>query len=170
VLDFLTERLRVQLRTEGARHDVLAAVLAAQADDDLARVLARTDAVAGFLGDPAGADLLAAYRRAANILRIEDRKDGPHAGPADPALFAQAEETALGRALDDLSDVAALLAAEDFAGAMARMAGLRAPVDAFFQNVTVNADAPNLRRNRLALLATLRAAIDRVADFSRIEG
>ena len=77
----------------------------------------------------AGAGQLAADTGEADLqLRIEDRKDGPHAGPADPALFAQAEETALGRALDDLSDVAALLAAEDFAGAMARMAGLRAPV------------------------------------------
>jgi glycyl-tRNA synthetase beta chain len=171
ILEFLAERLRVQLRGEGARHDVLAAVFAAGADDDFVRLLARTEAVAALLGTDDGANLLTAYRRAANILRIEERKDGPHDGVPDPGLLREAEETALLHGLDHSGRrIATHLAAEDFGAAMAEMAGLRVPLDAFFEKVTVNASEPELRRNRLALLGRVRATMDRVADFSRIEG
>ncbi len=171
VLDFLAERLRVQLRAEGARHDVLAAVFAAGADDDLVRLLARTNAVAALLGTAAGESLLTAYRRAANILRIEERKDGPHDHTPDPALLRAAEEMSLHDALTHAGPhIAAHLAAEDFSGAMAEMGRLRAPLDGFFDKVTVNAKEPELRRNRLALLARVRATMDQVADFSRIDG
>ncbi|WP_135467968.1 glycine--tRNA ligase subunit beta [Crenalkalicoccus roseus] len=171
VLDFIAERLRVQLRAEGARHDLVAAVFGATPDDDLVRLLARAEALRGLLESPDGANLLAAYRRAANILRIEERKDGPFRPAADPALFAQAEERALAAALDAAEPAArARIAAEDFAGAMAALAALRAPVDAFFDRVTVNDPVPELRRNRLGLLARLRSAMDAVADLSKIEG
>ena len=170
-LDFIIERLRVQLRAEGARHDVLAAVFAGGAGDDLALLTARADAVAGFLAAPEAADLLAGYRRAANILRIEDRKDGPHEGLPDPALLAQAEERALADALGVAgAAIRAALAHEDFTGAMAAMATLRAPLDDYFAAVTVNAPQPELRRNRLLLLREVRDTMNLAADFSRIEG
>jgi glycyl-tRNA synthetase beta chain len=159
----------VQLRAEGARHDVLTAVFATGADDDIVRLLARTSAVAGLLGSDDGTNLLTAYRRAANILRIEDRKDGPHTGPTDPALLQDAAEIALDKAVLGLHGLDALLAKEDYAGAMTLLAGLRAPLDAFFADVTVNAKEPEFRRNRLRLLHRVRAAMDRVADFSRLE-
>ena len=171
ILGFLVERLRVQLRVEGARHDVLEAVFAAGADDDIIRLLARTDAVATLLAGPDGANLLTAYRRAANILRIEEKKDGPHAAPPDGALFAAPEESVLAAALAAAAPtIAARLEAEDYAAAMESMAGLRASLDAFFDRVTVNAPEPELRRNRLRLLARVRATMDQVADFSKIEG
>jgi len=171
ILDFLADRLRVQLRSEGARHDVLTAVFASGADDDIVRLLARTNAIAALLGTEAGVSLLTAYRRAANILRIEERKDGPHDRDPDQALLQQDEESALAHALHHAApQIAAHLKAEDFAAAMADMANLRAPLDAFFDKVTVNAKEPELRRNRLALLARVRATMDQVADFSRIEG
>ena len=171
VVGFLVERLRVQLRADGARHDVLAAVFAAGADDDLVRLLARTDALAALLGTADGANLLTAYRRAANILRIEEKRDGPHRDPPDPALFEQGEERALAAALDDAEPrLVHQIGAEDFAAAMTTLAALRPPLDAFFDKVTVNASEPNLRRNRLRLLNRVRAAMDRVADFSKIEG
>ena len=170
-MDFLADRLRVQLRAEGARHDVLSAVFAAGADDDITRLLARTDAVAALLGTEDGANLLTAYRRAANILRIESKKDGPHDAAPDPALPQQPEERAVARALDAAeATISRLLEAEDFAGAMSAMAALRTPLDAFFDRVTVNAEQPELRRNRLRLLNRVRNVMDRVADFSKIEG
>jgi glycyl-tRNA synthetase beta chain len=174
ILEFLAERLRIQLRAEGARHDVLAAVFAATgehgADDDLTRLLARADAVTGLLGAAGGTDLLTAYRRAANILRIEERKDGPHRTPPDPSLFREPAEIDLGHALGTMDEVIRLLEQEQYGAAMASLARLRAPLDAFFDRVTVNAPEPNLRLNRLRLLNLLRATMDRVADFSRIEG
>jgi glycyl-tRNA synthetase beta chain len=171
LLDFLADRLRVQLRAEGARHDVLAAVFAAGADDDITRLLARTDAVAALLGSEDGANLLTAYRRAANILRIEDRKDGPHEGEPDRSLLRDAEELALVDALH-ATDRAILpsLEQENFTAAMAAMARLRPPLDAFFDKVTVNAPEPDLRRNRLRLLHEVRSKMDRIADFAKIEG
>jgi glycyl-tRNA synthetase beta chain len=170
VLDFLFDRLRVQLRADGARHDVVAAVLGTAADDDLVRLLARADALRALVESEDGANLLAAYRRAANILRIEEKKDGPHSGPLDPALLTQREEHALVAALEKAEPEAArLLAAEDFAGAMAALATLRVPVDAFFDKILVNDPDPQLRRNRLRLLARLRTAMDSVADLSKIE-
>ena len=171
VLDFLAERLRVQLRGEGARHDVLAAVFAAGADDDIVRLLARTDAVAALLRSDDGLNLLTAYRRAANILRIEERKDGPHTGEPDPGLLRLPEETVLAhtlRATD--ATIQPLLAREDYSSAMAAMAALRPLLDQFFDKVTVNAPEPELRRNRLRLVHKVRATMDRIADFSKIEG
>ena len=171
VSNFMIDRLRVQLRADGARHDALAAVFAVGADTDLLRLLGRSDALAALLGTEDGANLLTAYRRAANILRIEEKRDGPHCDPPNPALFAQVEEHALAATLDKLEPrLAALLAEEDFAGAMTTLATLRAPLDAFFDHVTVNAPEPDLRRNRLSLLNRVRAAMDQVADFSKIEG
>lgn len=170
LLDFLAERLRVQLRAEGARHDVLAAVLGLGLDDDFTRLLARTDAVAALLGTEDGANLLAAARRAANILRIEEKKDGPHDGPVDDGLLEHDAERALAVCLDVTApEVAHAIATEDFSGAMARLATLRSPLDDFFAAVIVNDDRDNLRQNRLRLLAKLRAAMNNAADFARID-
>src|SRR5271165_5644439 len=171
LLGFLAERMRVQLRAEGARHDVLDAVFAAGSDDDIVRLLARTTAIATLLGSEDGANLLTAYRRAANILRIEERKDGAYEPTPDAALFTQSEERTLSEALSSAEPlIAARLETEDFTGAMSAMATLRSPLDAFFDHATVNAPEAGLRRNRLALLARVRAVIDRVAHFSKIEG
>jgi glycyl-tRNA synthetase beta chain len=170
VLDFIAERLRVQLRGEGARHDILSAVFAAGGDDDIVRLLARSAALNALIATDDGRNLLAAYKRAANILRIEDKKDGPHAALVDANLLQTPDETTLHAALAATANLKKLLAAEDFAGAMAVMAGLRAPLDAFFANVTVNADDPGLRRNRLGLLASIRERMNDIADFSAIEG
>ena len=169
VLRFLTDRLRVTLRAEGARHDILSAVM--ERDDDLLRLLARADALGDTLDTPEGADLLAAYRRAQNILRIETKKDGPHDGPVEDVLLYQTEERALDTALAEaLPAVDAALATEDFPAAMAALATLRTPLDAFFTAVVVNDPDAALRRNRLALLSRLTTAMDRVADLSKIEG
>jgi glycyl-tRNA synthetase beta chain len=171
VLAFLLERLRVQLRAEGARHDILAAAIGAGEDDDLLRVLARAEALATLLAGPDGANLLAAYTRAASILRAEEKRDGPHDGEVDPELLTAPEEQALAGALDAAEPaVAAALAAERFADAMAALGRLRAPLDAFFDRVTVNAPDAALRRNRLRLLNRVRRAMHAIADFGRIEG
>jgi glycyl-tRNA synthetase beta chain len=171
LLGFIAERLRVQLRAEGARHDVLSAILAGGVDPDLSRLIARTTAVAAFLASEAGANLLAGYKRAANILRIEDKKDGPHEGEHDPEAAVLPQERALVAALGTAGpDVRACLAREDYTGAMSAMAGLRGPLDDFFTSVTVNDPEPKLRRNRLLLLRAVRQTMHVVADFSRIEG
>ncbi|WP_458095787.1 glycine--tRNA ligase subunit beta [Roseomonas sp. WA12] len=172
VVEFLAERLRVQMRAEGLRHDLVAAAFGTSGDDDLNRLLARADALRDFLSSIEGTDLLAAYRRAANILRIEEKKDGRSYAPAvDPALLRAPEEMALAAALEAARPgVTAALSREDFAGAMAALSPLRAPVDAFFDRVTVNDPDRELRGNRLGLLAMLRGAMDEVADISRIEG
>ena len=171
LLDFLTDRLRVQLRAEGTRHDVVTAVLGAAPDDDLNRLLRRAAAVREFVESEAGANLLAAYKRATNILRIEEKRDG-HAFDTgyEHHLLKAHEEEALAAALEPAAARIDLdLSAEDFERAMEAMATLRAPVDAFFEKVIVNDPAPELRRNRLKLLARLRATMDAVADFSKIE-
>jgi len=171
LLEFIADRLRVQLRAEGARHDVLAAIFAADQQDDIVRLLAQTDAVASFLRAGEGADLLAAARRAANILRIEDKKDGPHRGPVDPAQLVLDQEKSLDAALTRTeAELDTLLATEQFGPAMATLARLRPDLDAFFDDVTVNAPEPGLRQNRLRLLARVAASMHRTADFSRIEG
>jgi glycyl-tRNA synthetase beta chain len=170
ILEFLAIRLTVHLRGEGARHDVLAAVFAAGSDDDITRLLHRAEAVSTLLGQDDGANLLAAYRRAANILRIEERKDGPHTDAPDPSLLVEPEEQGLERAIIAGMAIEMLVHDEHYAEAMAEMAKLRGPLDAFFEKVTVNASDPKLRRNRLRLLNQVRAIMDRVADFSRIEG
>jgi glycyl-tRNA synthetase beta chain len=173
VFSFIIERLTVQLRADGARYDVLNAVFAARAldpDDDIVALLARTDALELLLTTADGANLLAAYRRAANILRIESRKDGPHDGPIDPGLLTEPAEATLAEALRSMRDVAGMLRGENYRDAMALTSRLRAPLDAFFEKVTVNDADPNLRRNRLRLLNQVRSIMDQIADFSRIEG
>jgi glycyl-tRNA synthetase beta chain len=171
VLDFLAERLRIALRAEGRRHDVLAAVFAAGADDIIPRLLSRTEAVTGLLASENGANLLTAYRRAANILRIEQRKDGPHDGQHDPACFRTDEEHALSRAVAEADiEIGARLKCDDYQAALGVLANLRSPLDAFFDKVTVNAAEADLRLNRLRLLHKVRSTMDRIADFSKIEG
>jgi glycyl-tRNA synthetase beta chain len=170
VFEFIVERLVVQLRADGARYDVLNAVFAAGSDDDIVRVLARTEAVASLLGTQDGANLLFAYRRAANILRIEERKDGPFDDAPDRDLLGEPAEVDLDHALTTCSVVARLLDDESYSEAMTVMARLRPALDAFFEKVTVNAPEPELRRNRLRLLNQVRSIMDQIADFSRIEG
>lgn len=172
LMDFLADRLKVVLRDRGVRHDLIDAVFALGGEDDLVRLLARVDALQNFLKTDDGANLLIAYRRASNIVRIEEKKDGrAYSDSPDPALVELPEERALVATLAE-AESAALprLHAEDFAGCMAVLARLRAPVDAFFEKVTVNADNPALRANRLRLLSQIRATLNAVADFSRIEG
>jgi glycyl-tRNA synthetase beta chain len=176
LMAFFAERLKVQMREKGVRHDVVDAVFALGGEDDLVRLLARVEAVQTFLGTEAGKNLLTAYGRAANIVRAEEKKDkalaARIAGPPDAALLEQSEEKAVASALHEVERaLGPALKAEDFAGAMKAFAGLRAPIDSFFEKVTVNvADKPELRLNRLKLLNQIRATMDSVADFSRIEG
>jgi glycyl-tRNA synthetase beta chain len=163
----------VALREKGVRHDLIDAVFALGGEDDLVRLLARVEALKAFVDAEDGRNLLAAYRRAMNIVRIEAKKDKAErfAGAADPVLFAAAEEKALGAALRAAeAGVADALKREDFAAAMKWLASLRAPLDAFFDTVTVNASEPALRLNRLRLLQEIGAAMNRIADFSKVEG
>ena len=170
VLAFIIERLRVQLRAEGRRHDVLAAAFAAANDDDLTRLLARADAVEALLGTTEGSNLLAAYRRAANILRAEDKKSALGNLTVDTALLSDSAEIALASALENATaQVTNALAGENFSAAMTELSKIRPVVDEFFEKVIVNADDPGLRKNRLALLQQLRSLTDRAADFSRLE-
>ncbi len=171
VLDFIFERLRVKLRGEGKRFDVLDAVFAVSADGNLVRLMKRVDALTSFLSTEDGTNLLIAYRRAANILRIEEAKKGTIHGPPNPMLFELPEERRLADLLKDL--VAPLtedIFREDFTGMMDKMAQLRVPVDAFFDKITVNTDLPDLSLNRFKILAQLRSTMHAVADFSKIEG
>ncbi len=172
LLDFFADRLKVALREKGVRHDLISAVFALGGEDDLVRLLARVDALKLFLDSDDGANLLTAYKRASNIVRIEEKKDGRAYDQAvDVALLSAAEEKALHEALTVATTASArALAAEDFAGAMAALARLRRPVDEFFDAVTVNADDAALRANRLRLLSQIRATLHGVADFSEIEG
>jgi len=170
--DFFADRLKVHLREAGVGHDLISAVFALGGEDDLVRLMARVEALKAFLASDDGTNLLVAYRRAVNIVRIEERKDGRgHDGAADPTLLVQNEERKLLDALSRADTASAeALEAEDFAAAMAAMATLRRPVDDFFDRVTVNTDEVKLRDNRLALLSRIRETLHRVADFSRIEG
>ena len=172
LLDFFADRLKVHLKEKGVRHDLVNAVFALGDEDDLVRLLARVDALADFLSSDDGANLLIAYRRAANIVKIEEKKDATsYVGPAQSALLRQDEEKALGQALGPARDTLGhALKAENFAAAMATLAGLRRAVDSFFDKVTVNADEADLRVNRLKLLAEIGAAMGEVADFSKVEG
>ena len=172
LLDFFADRLKVALREKGIRHDLIDSVFSLGGEDDLVRLLARVEALRSFIESDDGKNLLVAYRRAANIVKIEAKKDKlERYGVVDPARYAQAEEKALAAALDKVAaESGALIGKEDFAGAMRLLAGLRQPVDAFFDKVTVNAPDRNLRLNRLALLQRLAATMDKIADFSRIEG
>ena len=171
-LAFFADRLKVQLREQGARHDLVDAVLAVEGQDDLLRSCAASRRWRKFLETDDGKNLLAGNKRAANILRIEEKKDGKaYAGEPDPSLYAQAEEMALAQAIEVAKAEAPRQSRkEDFAGAMAAMAKLRPQVDAFFDKVTVNADDKAVRENRLKLLNQIREATRAVADFSKIEG
>lgn len=172
LLSFFFDRLKVSLKEKGVRHDLIDAVLALGGEDDLVRLLARVDALAGFVATEDGANLLAAAKRASNILRIEEKKDGKsYSEPVDAARLDQPEEKVLADALVAAGKRAAdAVAAEDFTGAMAAFAALRAPLDAFFDKVTVNADDKELRANRLRLLSQIRDTLALIADFSKIEG
>jgi glycyl-tRNA synthetase beta chain len=172
LLAFFADRLKVLLREQGKRHDLVDAVFAL-GDDDLVRIVARVQALDGFLSTEDGANLLAGYRRAVNILKAEARKNPAEAydGAADPALFGAPEERALHEALQQTSaELEPKLSREDFTGAMASLARLRAPVDSFFDRVLVNDPDPGVRLNRLRLLASMRDAAGRVADFSLVSG
>jgi glycyl-tRNA synthetase beta chain len=174
LMAFFADRLKVQMREKGVRYDVVDAVFALGGEDDLVRLLARVEAVQSFLGTEAGKNLLVAYGRAANIVRVEERKDRSLTvriqGTPDATLFVQDEEKALHAQLADMS-LSKWIEAEDFVAAMNELAGLREPIDAFFEKVTVNvADNDGLRVNRLKLLNEIRATMDSVADFSKIEG
>jgi glycyl-tRNA synthetase beta chain len=172
LLEFLTDRLKVHLREKGVRHDLIAAVFALGGEDDLVRLLARVDALQRFLKGEDGANLLVAFRRAANILKIEEQRDKTRYGPeVDAGLLRLPEEKALHAALGQASGaLSAALDAERFEEAMRLLARLRPIVDGFFDKVTVNAPEAELRANRLRLLAAIPATLGRVADFSRIEG
>jgi glycyl-tRNA synthetase beta chain len=176
LMAFFADRLKVQMREKGVRHDVVDAVSALGGEDDLVRLLARVEAVQSFLATEAGKNLLTAYGRAANIVRAEEKKDktlaAKIAGAPDAALMEQSEEKTVAAALADIERlVKSALQREDFAGAMTAFADLRQPIDSFFEKVTVNvAEKPDLRLNRLKLLNQIRATMDSVADFSRIEG
>lgn len=172
LLAFFADRLKVHLREKGMRHDLVDAVFALGGQDDLVLLVARADALDVFVRSDDGANLLAAYKRAVNILRIEEKRDAnSYNRHADPAAFRQEEERAL---FDRISEAAAeaddAVRREDFTAAMSAMARLRAPVDAFFDKVTVNADDAELRVNRLLLLSQIRSTLESVADFSKIEG
>ncbi|HYG88220.1 MAG TPA: glycine--tRNA ligase subunit beta [Azospirillum sp.] len=172
LLAFFADRLKVVLRDQGVRHDLIDAVFALGGEDDLVRLLARVKALQEFVGSEDGANLLTAYKRASNIVRIEEKKDGKaYDQPVDAALLKLAEEKDLYGALTDAAATAKpLLDKENFTGTMAALARLRGPVDAFFDKVTVNAEEADLRANRLRLLSQIRATLNAVADFSRIEG
>lgn len=172
LLAFFADRLKVYLRDRGARHDLVDAVFALEGQDDLVLIVKRVEALSDFLGTDDGKNLLAGYKRAVNILRIEEKKGATtFEGDPDAALLIEAEEKTLAAAITKAANEATrAVAAEDFAGAMSALAALRAPVDAFFDKVTVNADDAATRINRLKLLAQIRAALHTVADFSRVEG
>jgi glycyl-tRNA synthetase beta chain len=171
LLRFFADRLKVHLRGEGVRHDLISAVFAAGEEDDLVRLLARVDALGAFLVTDDGRNLLTAYRRASNIVGIEEKRDKRRYEEApDPALLREPAETELYQALTAARGrIEAALAAEDYAAAMAAVAALRPPVDRFFDEVMVNVDDPQLRVNRLRLLGLIRSALGRVADFGLIE-
>ncbi|MGY6643886.1 MAG: glycine--tRNA ligase subunit beta [Salinarimonas sp.] len=175
LLAFLVDRLKVYLRDHGARHDLIDAVFALPGQDDLTSAVRRVEALGRFLETEDGANLLAGFKRAANILRIEEKKDAKAFDAApDLALIqdrGQIEEKALAVSLARSREEAqAAIAKEDFEAAMRALSQLRAPVDAFFDKVTVNAEDPALRDNRLRLLHALREATRAVADFSLIQG
>jgi glycyl-tRNA synthetase beta chain len=176
LLSFFHDRLKVLLRDQGQRHDLVDAVLASgEGNDDLLLVVRRVEALAAFLTTDDGKNLLAGTKRAMNILRIEEKKDGrAYDGAPDAALVhdkGMAEERSLFNLLNSATGHARdYVAREDYAGAMKALAELRPAVDAFFDKVTVNSDDPALRENRLKMLGELRAATATVADFSKIEG
>jgi len=171
LLSFFADRLKGQLREQGARYDLVDAVFALEGQDDLLMIVRRVEALGKFLDTDDGKNLLAGTKRAANILRIEEKKDGKaHDGAPDAALYSLDEEKTLAKAIDQVTaEASAAVAKEDFAAAMSAMAKLRPAVDAFFDKVKVNDDDAKVRENRLKLLNEIRAATRAVADFSRIQ-
>jgi glycyl-tRNA synthetase beta chain len=172
LLAFFADRLKVFLRDQGKRHDLIDAVFALGGQDDLALIVRRVEALDAFLKTDDGTNLLAGVKRAANILAIEEKKDKKsYAGPYDLKLITEKEEAALAAAIEATKqDTVAAINVENFAGAMRALSELRAPVDAFFDKILVNADDPAIRENRLRLLSEIRAATQTVADFSKITG
>jgi glycyl-tRNA synthetase beta chain len=172
LLEFFADRLKVQLRDQGARHDLVDAVFALGGQDDLLMVVRRVEALGKFLDSDDGKNLLAGTKRAGNILSIEEKKDKrTFDGAPDVSLYKLDEEKALAKAIDQVkTEAGAAVAKEDFAAAMGVIAKLRPAVDAFFDKVKVNDDEPKVRENRLKLLNEIRAATRAVADFSKIEG
>ncbi|MCA1434288.1 glycine--tRNA ligase subunit beta [Bradyrhizobium sp. BRP20] len=171
LLAFFADRLKVQLREQGARHDLVDAVFALGGQDDLLMIVRRVEALGKFLDSDDGKNLLAGTKRASNILSIEEKKDKrSFDGAPDAALYSLAEEKALAKAIGEVkAEASAAVAKEDFAAAMSAMAKLRPPVDAFFDKVRVNDDDPKVRENRLKLLNEIRSATRAVADFSKIQ-
>jgi glycyl-tRNA synthetase beta chain len=172
LLSFFADRLKVQLREQGARHDLVDAVFALEGQDDLLMIVRRVEALGKFLDTDDGKNLLAGTKRASNILAIEEKRDKrTFDGAPNPALYGLPEEKALAKAIDQAkSEAGVAVAKEDFAAAMSAMAKLRPAVDAFFDKVKVNDDDAKVRENRLKLLNEIRAATRAVADFSKIEG
>jgi glycyl-tRNA synthetase beta chain len=171
LLAFFADRLKVQLREQGARYDLVDAVFALESQDDLLTVVRRVEALGRFLDTDDGKNLLAGTKRAANILRIEEKKDGKaYDGMPDVSLYRLVEEKALAKAIGQVkAEASTALAKEDFAGAMSAIAKLRPVVDAFFDRVKVNDDDSKVRENRLKLLNEIRDATRAVADFSKIQ-
>jgi glycyl-tRNA synthetase beta chain len=172
LLSFFADRLKVHLKGENIRHDVIEACFGLCGQDDFTLLVARVRALQAFLTSEDGANLLQGYKRAANILTAEEKKDGVEYGlDPEPKLAEAGAEADLFKALDAAgAEIDAALGAEDFAAAMAAMAGLRAPIDRFFTDVVVNAELAIVRRNRLCLLNRIRALLHRVALFSALEG
>jgi glycyl-tRNA synthetase beta chain len=171
LLNFFADRLKVQLREQGNRFDLVDAVFALGGQDDLLLIVKRVEALGALLATDDGKNLLAGYKRAANILKAEEKKGTTVADAVDASLFKEAEEKALAAAIETAAQAAHdAVADENFEGAMKALATLRAPVDAFFDKVLVNDADERVRANRLALLTVLRDACHQVADFSKIEG
>ena len=172
LLAFFADRLKVYLKDQGARHDLIDAVFSLGGQDDLLMIVRRVEALSKFLDSDDGKNLLAGVKRASNILKIEEKRDGrSFNGAPNPQLLIQGEERDLHRAVSAAeANARKAVEHEDFGAAMSAIAKLRGPVDAFFEKVTVNADDPSFRENRLKLLNRIRAATLAVADFSRIEG
>jgi len=171
LLAFFHDRLKVSLREAGARHDLVDAVLTADSNDIL-EITRRVEALSALLDSADGKNLLAGYRRAANILAAEEKKDGKtYDVVSDQTKFVLAEETALASAIKHVDTTAAAKArANDYRGAISALATLRVPVDAFFEKVLVNDPDAGIRANRLHLLAALRNTMHLVADFSKVAG
>ncbi|MGA7326127.1 MAG: glycine--tRNA ligase subunit beta [Rhodomicrobium sp.] len=172
LLGFFADRLKVYLRDRGARHDLIDSVFALPGQDDLLMIVRRVEALGRFLETEDGASLLTLVRRALNILRIEEKRDAQSfEGQPAAKLLKEKEEKALAASIKAVGkEVRTALDSEDFEEAMSSLAKLRGPVDAFFDKVTVNADPPEIRENRLKLLAQIRESTLEIADFSRIEG
>jgi glycyl-tRNA synthetase beta chain len=170
LLAFFADRLKVLLRDQGQRHDLVDAVFAL-GDDDLVRIVRRVEALAAFLATDDGANLLAGYKRASNIVKAEEKKGSLPTGMVDLSTLTLPEEQTLAASVQRARDaVEQAVAAEDFAAAMTALSRLRAPVDAFFEAVMVNSDVPAERENRLKLLGQVRDVMGRVADFGQIAG